>query len=153
IGGRGNGGHSIGISGWPGRPGMPGPGSGPSGFGVKSSSSPPISSASGKKTFPIRSAKRTFDAIARLLSFGHVGSTRFETMSSDPLDRIRESNRQAIDAWPRWAAHRDRVMDVLTSVAREGGHLCLLGAGQLNDVRTDQLRARHPRITLVDVDR
>jgi hypothetical protein len=75
------------------------------------------------------------------------------TMKSSALDRVRESNRQADDAWQRWTLHREHVMDLLVRASSdEGQSLCLLGAGHLNDVRLDALQARYGSITLVDVD-
>jgi hypothetical protein len=69
------------------------------------------------------------------------------------LDRIRESNRQANDAWQRWTIHREHVMDLLARASSDERHsLCLLGAGHLNDVRLDALQARYGSITLVDID-
>lgn len=74
-------------------------------------------------------------------------------MAHSPLlARIRESNRQARDAWVRWARHRARVMEVLAQVNPADGHLALLGAGHLHDVDLGRLRARFRRITLVDLD-
>lgn len=74
-------------------------------------------------------------------------------MKASPLvERIRESNRQAADAWSRWAPHRARVMEVLGGLPREAARLCVLGAGQLNDVSVDELRHRYREITLVDLD-
>src|SRR5688572_4769720 len=72
-------------------------------------------------------------------------------MRADQLrERVRESNRQAADAWDRWTPHRRRVTDVLADAG--GGRLCVLGAGQLNDVSLDDLRTRYSSFTLVDLD-
>jgi hypothetical protein len=67
------------------------------------------------------------------------------------VGRVRESNRQARDARDRWASHRARVMAVLDEAA-PSGRLALLGAGHLHDVDLDALLARHPEVTLVDLD-
>jgi hypothetical protein len=56
------------------------------------------------------------------------------------------------DAWDLYAGHRARFTDVLMSAA-PGGRLCLLGAGDCNDVDLDELAARYSAIHLVDIDR
>jgi len=56
------------------------------------------------------------------------------------------------DAWDLYASHRARFTDLLMSSAT-GGRLCLLGAGQCNDVDLDKLAAQYSAIHLVDIDR
>jgi hypothetical protein len=63
---------------------------------------------------------------------------------------IRESNRQGRDAWTRFADHRDRVTGMLT--AAPGNSLCVLGAGNLNDLDLDRLLGVFPELHLVDLD-
>jgi hypothetical protein len=65
---------------------------------------------------------------------------------------IRESNRQARDAWKRWAPHREHVMALLAEAAGPARSLCILGAGQLNDVRLPELLRRYAEVNLVDLD-
>lgn len=65
---------------------------------------------------------------------------------------VRESNRQGVDAWERFASHRERVQRLLTEVAGANSSLCLLGAGNLNDVRLDELLDRFGEVHLVDLD-
>jgi hypothetical protein len=64
---------------------------------------------------------------------------------------IRESNRQGRDASTRFAGHRDRVTGILTNSAQNSS-LCILGAGNLNDVCLDQLLRVYTEIHLVDLD-
>jgi hypothetical protein len=65
---------------------------------------------------------------------------------------VRESNRQGLDAWARFAVHRDRVQRILTTLAANGSSLCVLGAGNLNDLDLDRLLHRYQRVDLVDLD-
>jgi hypothetical protein len=65
---------------------------------------------------------------------------------------IRESNRQGRDAWTRFASHRDRVTGILTASAGSRSSLCVLGAGNLNDLHLDRLVRVFPEIHLVDLD-
>jgi hypothetical protein len=73
-------------------------------------------------------------------------------MKLSPLDRIRESNRQALDAGERWASHREHVMAVLAGASDSDKSLCLLGAGHAHDVRLAELRRRYATVTVVDID-
>jgi hypothetical protein len=66
--------------------------------------------------------------------------------------QINESNRQAADAWERWASHRSHVMGVLGQLPPDVGRLCILGAGHLHDVVLQDLVARYREISLVDID-
>lgn len=64
-----------------------------------------------------------------------------------------ESNRQSRDAWARFANHRERIHDLLTTAAtKRGGSLCVLGAGNCNDLDLNQLQSIFGEICLVDVD-
>jgi hypothetical protein len=65
---------------------------------------------------------------------------------------VAESNRQARDAWDRWAAHRVRVMGVLERLRGPGGSLCILGPGTLNDVDVGRLSGWFAEVHLVDLD-
>jgi hypothetical protein len=64
---------------------------------------------------------------------------------------IRESNRQGRDASARFAGHRDRVTSILMGVAARSS-LCILGAGNLNDVWLDPLLKAYTKVHLVDLD-
>jgi len=68
------------------------------------------------------------------------------------IERVTASNRQAADAWERWASHRARVMAVLGQVPPRAGRLCILGAGHLHDVVLSDLVEHYREISLVDVD-
>jgi hypothetical protein len=63
-------------------------------------------------------------------------------------------NSQTRDGWHLFTEHRQQVMNLLR---REGdsptGWLCLLGAGNCNDVDLQLLQRRYSRIDLVDWDR
>ena len=73
-------------------------------------------------------------------------------MVSKFVAAVRESNRQLQDGWERYAPHRERVTAVLSDCAGPGASLCILGAGNLNDVRLDHLLGSFAKIHLVDLD-
>jgi hypothetical protein len=57
------------------------------------------------------------------------------------------------DDWTLYADHRDHFTEALLSSARQlGGSLCLLGAGQCNDVDLERLAETFSEIHLVDID-
>lgn len=63
-------------------------------------------------------------------------------------------NRVVRDLWDRYRCHRERVTAEILAAAPEGGggRVCLLGAGNANDVDLEQLAARFDEIHLVDLD-
>lgn len=65
---------------------------------------------------------------------------------------IRESNRQGRDGWRRSADHRDRVTRILAASAGTRSSLCVLGAGNLNDLKLSQLLQLYHEVHLVDLD-
>lgn len=65
---------------------------------------------------------------------------------------VRESNRQGLDGWDRYAGHRDRLMRILTAAAGSRSSLCVLGAGNLNDLHLDRLLRSYAQVNLVDLD-
>jgi hypothetical protein len=77
-----------------------------------------------------------------------------------PLTAIQQSrNRESADAWTLYEPHRERVtsllLDALSSSATTDAarpRLCLLGAGNCNDVDLQQLADRCEEVTLVDLD-
>lgn len=74
------------------------------------------------------------------------------------MDRIAavqiERNRQTRDGWQRFSRHRGQVTDsLLEIVPRAGSRLCVLGAGNCNDLDLSRLLAAYPSVTLVDLDR
>jgi hypothetical protein len=68
------------------------------------------------------------------------------------LEIIRESNRQGRDGWERFAPHRGRVHGLVAAFAAKSSSACLLGAGNLNDVRLGELLDVFAEVHLVDVD-
>lgn len=65
---------------------------------------------------------------------------------------VQESNRQGRDAWDRFAPHRDRVQALLTGCAADDASLCILGPGNVNDVRLGSLVDQFAEVHLVDLD-
>ncbi len=62
-------------------------------------------------------------------------------------------NVQSRDSWERFAAHREVVTNLLCQAARAAGDsLCVLGAGNCNDLDLNRLRQSFRRIDLVDLD-
>src|SRR5688572_8797242 len=64
-------------------------------------------------------------------------------------------NRDVRDLWDRYRTHRERLTaEILTlAVAAEpGGRLCLLGAGNANDLDLEALAGRFDEVHLVDID-
>lgn len=68
------------------------------------------------------------------------------------IERIRESNRQATDAWARWAPHRGHVMAILRHIPTSLCRLCILGPGHLHDIILPELADRFHEIVLADID-
>lgn len=68
------------------------------------------------------------------------------------LEVIRESNRQGRDGWERSAPHRGRVHGLVAAFAAKSSSVCLLGAGNLNDVRLGELLDVFAEVHLVDVE-
>jgi len=68
-----------------------------------------------------------------------------------------EGNRETRDLWERFRAHRQRVTAEILALAparndARGGRLCLLGAGNANDLDLEALAARFDEVHLVDID-
>ncbi len=62
-------------------------------------------------------------------------------------------NRQTRDGWELYATHRHRVTQLLTTAPRSAGdRLCLLGAGNSNDLDLNRLGSKFGAIHLVDLD-
>src|SRR4051794_41979245 len=63
------------------------------------------------------------------------------------------ANRQARDDWELFTAHRQRLTEAIASLRPgTGGVLCLLGAGNCNDVDLEALAGAYAEIHLVDID-
>jgi hypothetical protein len=70
-----------------------------------------------------------------------------------------QGNRRSKDDWELYRRHRERLTRTIDGVgqvvaggAEPGGRLCLLGAGNCNDVQLDVLAQRFQTIHLVDID-
>ncbi|HEX8915774.1 MAG TPA: hypothetical protein VF796_25695 [Humisphaera sp.] len=84
-------------------------------------------------------------------------------MAHDPpnlLARTQASyNRSTRDHWDHFAQHRRRVTEMLVpaddplGAAAAAGRLCVLGAGNCNDLELPRLLEAFDRVTLVDIDR
>jgi hypothetical protein len=61
-------------------------------------------------------------------------------------------NREGRDFWDRYASHRQRLTAEILALAPAGGRLCLLGAGNTNDVDLPALTERFAEVHLVDID-
>ncbi|MEA2697519.1 MAG: hypothetical protein QOI66_1790, partial [Myxococcales bacterium] len=66
-------------------------------------------------------------------------------------------NRETRDLWERFKDHRRRVTAEILALApggtdARGGRLCLLGAGNANDLDLQSLAARFDEVHLVDID-
>lgn len=71
-------------------------------------------------------------------------------------DLHRRGNREAKGDWTLYAEHRARLTALITEAAGQSaapaGPLCLLGAGNCNDVDLESLAATFAEIHLVDID-
>ena len=70
-----------------------------------------------------------------------------------------QGNRRSKDDWELYRKHREQLTRTIDGVGAAvgagpppGGRLCLLGAGNCNDVLLDQLAQRFGTIHLVDID-
>lgn len=72
----------------------------------------------------------------------------------NPLARLQvDNNRSTADRWQLYAPHRRHVTDALTLLARFGSaRLCVLGAGNCNDLDLPTLASVFRSIVLVDLD-
>jgi hypothetical protein len=74
----------------------------------------------------------------------------------DSLAALRQisSNAQTRNAWQRCSAHRQRIQELIFAASEErGGRICVLGAGNCNDVDLRLLARRFTEIHLADIDR
>src|SRR4029077_10811702 len=70
----------------------------------------------------------------------------------NPLVRVQiENNVTTARAWGSFAAHRKRVTGLLQARSA-ASRLCVLGAGNCNDLDVRELLASHAEIHLVDLD-
>jgi hypothetical protein len=72
----------------------------------------------------------------------------------NPLTRLQlEHNRESAAGWEAFAAHREKVTDLLAGgSAPEPSRLCVLGAGNCNDLDLPALLRPHREVHLVDLD-
>jgi hypothetical protein len=63
----------------------------------------------------------------------------------------RAYNRRFPDSWARYAAHRQRVMELIAELPR-GAEICVLGAGNCSDLDLETLAESYREIHLVDLD-
>src|SRR5688572_31484235 len=69
------------------------------------------------------------------------------------IDRQLSNNLASRGRWELFAEHRDHVMgQLIADSAGRGGRLCLLGAGNCNDVDLRALLAHYREVHLVDLD-
>jgi hypothetical protein len=62
-------------------------------------------------------------------------------------------NREVRDMWERYRSHREQVTAAILALSpNPGGRLCLLGAGNANDLELDRLAAHFDEVHLVDID-
>jgi hypothetical protein len=64
----------------------------------------------------------------------------------------RRANRESAAHWRLSAGHRERVMHLIETNAPAGGRVCVLGAGNCNDLDLPRLLAQFAEVTLVDLD-
>jgi len=69
-----------------------------------------------------------------------------------------QRNTESVDGWHRFADHREQVMSLLLNLpgdVPDSGlrRICLLGAGNCNDIDLPQLMHRFAEVHLVDLDR
>lgn len=63
-----------------------------------------------------------------------------------------EHNAATSEAWGAFAGHRQRVSDLIAGAAGGERRLCILGAGNCNDIDLNRLLAVYREIHLVDLD-
>ena len=72
---------------------------------------------------------------------------------NDPKARQTRFNAESLDQWGQFAEHRRMVSGLLGSGGEPGStRLCVLGAGNANDLDLPALLARHRQVHLVDLD-
>jgi hypothetical protein len=70
----------------------------------------------------------------------------------DLLNQQRALNRSSADHWELFRPHRERMTQLLLSVMPPGARVCVLGAGNSNDIDLARVAAAGAEIHLVDVD-
>jgi hypothetical protein len=67
-------------------------------------------------------------------------------------DEQKRRNDQSRERWDRFRTHRERVTQLLVDAAAKDGSLCVLGAGNSNDLDLNVLLTPYRQIHLVDLD-
>lgn len=67
-------------------------------------------------------------------------------------DEQKRRNDQSRGRWERYGPHRDRVTRLLVEAAPANGRLCVLGAGNSNDLDLQTLLQAYSQVHLVDLD-
>jgi hypothetical protein len=72
---------------------------------------------------------------------------------NDPRDQQLAFNAQTLDRWDAYAGHRRKVSELLRAgMGNDPGRLCILGAGNCNDLDLAALLATYREVHLVDWD-
>jgi hypothetical protein len=84
-------------------------------------------------------------------------SNRNATLVERAQQAEQTGNRETQHLWERFGEHRQRVTAEILALApagndERGGRLCLLGAGNANDLDLESLAARFDEVHLVDID-
>lgn len=70
----------------------------------------------------------------------------------NPFLRQRYFNRASQPSWREFAAHREQITSRLEAASADSRSLCVLGAGNCNDLDLVRLAARFDSVRLVDLD-
>ena len=101
-----------------------------------------------------RSPTFLYTACSRACLERHLAEAHADVAGSDVATRALNQqtmmNRQAPDTWDRYAAHRERVMELLPY--ETDGTLVVFGAGNCSDIDLERLTATFGAVHLVDLD-
>ncbi|MEO8902066.1 MAG: hypothetical protein ABI488_09370 [Polyangiaceae bacterium] len=100
-------------------------------------------------------AGRTFLSCSVACLDHHLSAEHAESAPSTSLERAHSYasalNRRFPDSWAGYAEHRKRVVALIAGLPR-GAELCVLGAGNCDDLELEQLSAWFSHIHLADLD-
>ncbi len=100
-------------------------------------------------------AGRTFLACSLACLNHHLSAEHAELAPSTSEERTLEYasalNRRFPDSWAGYAEHRQRVTTLISGLPR-GAELCVLGAGNCNDLELEQISAWFSQVHLADLD-
>ena len=98
---------------------------------------------------------RSFLACSLACLDRHRATVHGEHEASNSAERARgyarELNRRFPDSWDGYASHRQRLTALVADLP-QGAELCVLGAGNGNDLDLEQLADRFSEVHLVDLD-